>query len=395
MVVETGLKPGNGLYAPGTTKRSTVSMYDSSRSAFQPQPDGPYEDPVVAQQGPPAAHDHFDASREIKLPAHMGMPLPVPSYKDHYPPKDIPPVDKGLSLDSGTMSFTARTEHNDQFYEKPRIARPADPLTYTHKPAPWTGHETSNQAHYKPFGFENSGAARRGEGRPATEPPALLPGEFSTTYRAQYVPKDAPGRAPTGAADPREVLPWMGGDSTYKGHFTEKAPSLVPVMPTAERAPYPFTGTTEYTSEFIPKDSLPLLPPLTGVRSKHGLQLPLPRRSLGVEFFHRGLSDRYFVLIPRHMDAPCSASQVFTTLHDNQEQACILVLYGDDPVASNNMLLGQFDVVNIPPAPKDVPRIEVKFHLSKEMVFTAEARDLDSGRHKLWQQSGEIIVLKQ
>lgn len=35
-------------------------------------------------------------------------------------------------------------------------------------------------------------------------------------------------------------------------------------------------------------------------------------------------------------------------------------MYGDDPVASNNMLLGQFDIVNIPPAPKDVPRIEVR-----------------------------------
>lgn len=46
-------------------------------------------------------------------------------------------------------------------------------------------------------------------------------------------------------------------------------------------------------------------------------------------------------------------------MHDNQEQACVLVLYGDDPVASNNLLLGQFDIVNIPPAPKDVPRIEV------------------------------------
>ncbi len=41
-------------------------------------------------------------------------------------------------------------------------------------------------------------------------------------------------------------------------------------------------------------------------------------------------------------------------------QACILILYGDDPVASNNVLLGQFDIVNIPPAPKDVPRIEVR-----------------------------------
>ena len=55
----------------------------------------------------------------------------------------------------------------------------------------------------------------------------------------------------------------------------------------------------------------------------------------------------------------------------------------------------QFDIINIPPAPKDVPRIEVVFHLSRDMFLTAEARDLDTARHKLWQQRGEIIVLKQ
>ena len=97
----------------------------------------------------------------------------------------------------------------------------------------------------------------------------------------------------------------------------------------------------------------------SGLASKNGIQLPLPRRSLGVEFWHKGSPDNFFILLPRHVDAPCSARQVFTTLHDNQSTACVLVLYGDDPVASNNLLLGQFDIVNIPPAPKDVPRIEV------------------------------------
>lgn len=73
------------------------------------------------------------------------------------------------------------------------------------------------------------------------------------------------------------------------------------------------------------------------------------------------------------------------------------MLYGDDPVASssNNLLLGQFDIKNIPPAPKDVPRIEIIYHLSRDMLLTAEARDLDTGRHKLWQQRGEVIVLRQ
>ena len=141
----------------------------------------------------------------------------------------------------------------------------------------------------------------------------------------------------------------------------------------------------------------PFLIPLlfSGLISKEGLQLPLPRHSLGVELWHRGTPDHFYVLLPRHVDAPCSARQVFTTLHDNQSSACILILYGDDPVASNNLLLGQFDVVNIPPAPKDVPQIEVKFSLSKDMILTAEARDLDTERHKLWQQRGEIIVLKK
>ncbi len=62
-----------------------------------------------------------------------------------------------------------------------------------------------------------------------------------------------------------------------------------------------------------------------GVVSRVGLQLPLPRRSLGVEFWHKGQTNQYFVLIPRTASVPCRARQVFTTVHDNQEQACILV----------------------------------------------------------------------
>lgn len=57
-------------------------------------------------------------------------------------------------------------------------------------------------------------------------------------------------------------------------------------------------------------------------------------------------------------------------------------------------LPSQFDIVNIPPAPRDVPRIQVTFHLGKDLILTAEAKDLDTERHKLWLQRGEIIVLK-
>lgn len=73
-------------------------------------------------------------------------------------------------------------------------------------------------------------------------------------------------------------------------------------------------------------------------------------------------------------------------------QACILILYGENPVASENLVLGQFDIVNIPPAPKKVPRIEVTFHLDKDLCLTVSARDLSSSRQVEWSQRGDIVV---
>jgi hypothetical protein len=84
--------------------------------------------------------------------------------------------------------------------------------------------------------------------------------------------------------------------------------------------PYPFQGVTEYQDEYTDKEGYPVMPPLTGIVSASGLHLPLPRRSLGVEFWHKGRTDQYYMLIPRTASVPCTARQVFTTLHDNQEQ---------------------------------------------------------------------------
>lgn len=81
---------------------------------------------------------------------------------------------------------------------------------------------------------------------------------------------------------------------------------------------------TTFSSSHSHWDPASPMPPsahhCAGFLSREGLQLPLPRRSLGVEFWHRGKTDQYFVLIPRTTATPCSARQVFTTLHDNQEQ---------------------------------------------------------------------------
>ena len=73
-------------------------------------------------------------------------------------------------------------------------------------------------------------------------------------------------------------------------------------------------------------------------------------------------------------------------------QACINILYGQGPRAEDNRLVGQFDITGIPPAPKGEPQIEVTFSLSKDLVLSVEGRDLDSGRHKLWQQAGGTVA---
>jgi len=328
------------------------------------------------------------------------MVVPPSSYTDHYPPKDLPEqadLPEVLTGPTATLPFTAKTEYDDQYFAKPRMARPVDPLTFTPKAQPWLLSETTNQAFYKAPAIGGgtgspSGTAR--ETRPAMGPPGQMPSIWDTTYRREFIPKDAPGRQPVGEPEPRPAMPWLAGDTTYRDHYVPKDLALQPVLGEGDGMPFPFDGTTEYKAQYVPKEGYPVVPPLTGILSPDGLQLPLPRRSLGVEFWHKGRTNQYFVLIPRTIDLPATAKQVFTTVNDNQEQACILVLYGDDPVASNNLLLGQFDIVNIPPAPKDVPRIEVTFHLDRTNFLTAEARDLDTERHKLWQQRGRIVVIK-
>ncbi|KAG2484387.1 hypothetical protein HYH03_016802 [Edaphochlamys debaryana] len=389
-----------GAFSTSTmSKKSTLTnhttMYDTARSNFQPMPDGPYEEPAIAESEmpQPVAHGHFDSTREIKLKDPYGRELPPSSYVEHYPPKKAYAPGDPLELPAGGAPFTATSTYNNEFYEKPRMPRPVEPLVYKPRMGPSITRDTTNQDTYRPFEVPVNTLPR--PSRDATAPPPMMPSIYDTTYRAHYVPKEGEPRQPPGPIPPKEPLPWLNDGTTYRNDYTPKPLMLLPPADWDPFNPFPFGGTTEYRAEYVPKEADPQMPPLTGIISRDGLQLPLPRRSLGVEFVHRGVTDKYFVLIPRTMDPPCSARQVFTTVHDNQEQACILVLYGDDPVASNNILLGQFDIVNIPPAPKDVPRIEVTFRLDRECFLTVEAKDLDTERHKLWLQRGEIVVLRK
>ena len=54
-----------------------------------------------------------------------------------------------------------------------------------------------------------------------------------------------------------------------------------------------------------------------------------------------------------------AVAQTFTTIKDNQEEMCLMIYQGSSPVASQNRLLGQFQLVKLPPAPARVPRVQV------------------------------------
>ncbi len=61
-------------------------------------------------------------------------------------------------------------------------------------------------------------------------------------------------------------------------------------------------------------------------------------------------------------------------------------------MAANNRPLGQFDIINLPWAAAGVPQVEVTFSLSADLQLTVVARDLESGRQRVWEQGGGAIV---
>ncbi len=100
--------------------------------------------------------------------------------------------------------------------------------------------------------------------------------------------------------------------------------------------------------------------------------------SLGIET----LGGVCTVLIPRNTTIPTSKSQVFSTAADNQPAVDIHILQGERPMAADNKTLGNFQLTNIPPAPRGIPQIEVTFDIDANGIVNVKAKDLGTNKEQ-------------
>jgi len=100
--------------------------------------------------------------------------------------------------------------------------------------------------------------------------------------------------------------------------------------------------------------------------------------SLGIET----LGGVFTRMIPKNTTIPTKKSQVYSTAADNQTQVGIKVFQGEREMAADNAMLGQFDLVGIPPAPRGVPQIEVTFDIDANGICHVNAKDKATGKEQ-------------
>ncbi|KAK9814132.1 hypothetical protein WJX72_001080 [[Myrmecia] bisecta] len=351
-----------------------------------------------------------DEYRQWALPPHEARAAPPPrqavpfegnsTYHDMYPTHQIQPRPHAEPVQyKGTgVKFDATSSYGSDYKQHPIEPRP--PIMPT-QAARSTAKFDATSSYSSEFPAHKIQPRQVHEGPKYT--PNNVPWEATTAYNDNFKVYEIEKRAPIMPAQAARSTAKFDGTTT--SHEAYKAYAIEPRAPHTvdyKYQPTPFEGTSESADKYkqweLEKRAPPAPAPIrasipfngttTNQDTFKGWELPKKRPSLGIAM----VGDQFHVLIPSTQATPCTAKQIFTTVHPNQAEMCMLIYQGDNPQASRNQLLGQFQLTGLPPGHVGAAQIEVSFHLDANNVLAVEARDLDSGRHHQWKHGGGAMI---